>query len=93
MCLLFSTILCALHMIHSIITAFLIEPYNPSFGPQGDHPNSALTSPIRGIMTTYGYALPDPQTPERLSVCFSGRSSSAGSAGIPTKPRGAVSVR
>jgi len=55
---------------YHIVTAFLIEPYSPSFGPNS--PNSIVQSPIRGIMTVYGYALPDPNTPDRLSVWFSG---------------------
>lgn len=54
----------------SIVTAFTIEPYNPAFGPAS--PNAIVQQPIHGIMTTYGYALPDPCKPDRLSVWFSG---------------------
>ena len=56
----------------SIVTAFTIEPYSPSFGPTS--PNLIVKQPIRGIMTTYGYALPDPSHDDgdRLSVWFSG---------------------
>jgi len=59
---------------YHIVTAFTIEPYSPSFGDmeEKNHPNSILHSPIRGIMTTYGYALPDPEKVDRLSVWFSG---------------------
>ena len=56
---------------YHIVTAFTIEPYSPSFGDK-KHPNSIVHSPIRGIMTTYGYALPDPDRVDRLSVWFSG---------------------
>jgi len=59
---------------YHIVTAFTIEPYSPSFGDmeERNHPNSIVHSPIRGIMTTYGYALPDPEKVDRLSVWFSG---------------------
>ncbi|KAL7545742.1 hypothetical protein ACHAWF_009097 [Thalassiosira exigua] len=52
-------------MTYHIVTAFVIEPYSPSFGPSS--PNVVVREPIRGIMTTYGYALPDPDEPDRLS--------------------------
>lgn len=55
---------------YSIVVAFTIEPYSPSFG--ADSPNRIVTCPIRGIMTTYGYVLPDPTTQDRLTVWFSG---------------------
>jgi len=55
---------------YNIVTAFVIEPHSPSFGPSS--PNSIVRSPIRGIMTTYGYALSDPDNPDRLSVWFTG---------------------
>ena len=55
---------------YNIVTAFSIEPASPLFG---DHsPNATVTRPIRGIMTTYGYILPDPSTSNRLSVWFTG---------------------
>lgn len=54
----------------SIVTAFSIEPPSPLFGE--DSPNEVVPRPIRGIMTTYGYVLPDPATPNRLSVWFTG---------------------
>jgi len=57
---------------YHIVTAFVIEPYSPSFGPSSSSTNSIVRSPIRGIMTTYGYALPDPENPDRLSIWFSG---------------------
>lgn len=55
---------------HSIVVAFTVEPYSPSFG--ADSPNRMVSRPIKGIMTTYGYALPHPITPDRHSVWFSG---------------------
>lgn len=55
---------------YNIVTAFSIEPASPLFGENS--PNSTVTRPIRGIMTTYGYILPDPSTPNRLSVWFTG---------------------
>mmetsp|Transcript_21329 Transcript_21329/g.44825 ORF Transcript_21329/g.44825 Transcript_21329/m.44825 type:complete len:679 (-) Transcript_21329:159-2195(-) len=55
---------------YNIVTAFTIEPYSPQFGH--DSPNKLVMSPIRGILTTEGFALPDPNKPDRLSVWFSG---------------------
>jgi len=55
---------------YNIVTAFSIEPPSPLFGDNS--PNSVVVRPIRGIMTTYGYVLPDPGTPNRLSVWFTG---------------------
>lgn len=57
-------------MTYHIVTAFTIEPHSPSFGPSS--PNLLVQTPIRGIMTTQGYALSDPTNPDRLSVWFSG---------------------
>lgn len=37
-----------------------------------DAPNKHVRRPIKGIMTTYGYILPDPQIPNRLSIWFTG---------------------
>jgi hypothetical protein len=54
----------------SIITTFNIEPYSPLFG--SNSPNKAIHKPIRGSITTYGYVLPDPEVPNRLSIWFSG---------------------
>jgi len=61
---------------YHIVVAFTIEPHSPSFG--ADSPNRVVSFPIRGIMTTYGYVLPDPITPDRLSVWFSGGKISCG---------------
>ena len=52
----------------SIITAFTVESDGVGFGPYC--PNSKISKPIRGIMSTNGYVLPDPNTPNRLSVWF-----------------------
>lgn len=54
---------------HSIVTAFTIEPNLADFP---DSPNKNVRRPIKGIMTTHGYCLPDPATPNRLSIWFTG---------------------
>ena len=51
------------------MTAFTIEP------PSLDYPhapNKDVRHPIRGIMTTFGYTLPDPEAPNRHSVWITG---------------------
>mmetsp|Transcript_5559 Transcript_5559/g.13341 ORF Transcript_5559/g.13341 Transcript_5559/m.13341 type:complete len:344 (-) Transcript_5559:882-1913(-) len=61
----------ALLRTYNIVTAFSIEPdYDGMLGENS--PNATVSRPIRGIMTTYGYILPDPSTPNRLSVWFTG---------------------
>jgi hypothetical protein len=54
---------------YHIVTAFTIEP---SLAAYPDAPNRDVTRPIKGIMTTYGYSLPDPNTPNRHSIWFTG---------------------
>jgi hypothetical protein len=54
---------------YHIVTAFTIEPSLASFP---DAPNKDVSRPIKGIMTTYGYSLPDPTTPNRHSIWFTG---------------------
>ena len=54
---------------YNIITAFTIEPWLPEFGE--DSPNKEVHEPIKGIMTTYGFALSYP-TQDRFSVWFTG---------------------
>jgi hypothetical protein len=54
----------------SIITSFNLEPYSPLFG--SNSPNKTVHKPVRGSITTYGYVLPDPEVPNRLSIWFSG---------------------
>jgi hypothetical protein len=54
---------------YHIVTAFTIEPSMAAFP---DAPNKDVIHPIRGIITTYGYSLPDPETPNRHSVWFTG---------------------
>ena len=54
---------------HSVITAFTIEP---SLVAYPDAPNKDVRRPIRGIMTTYGYTLPDPEVPNRHSIWITG---------------------
>ena len=60
-----STVLRTYH----IVTAFTIEPSMAAFP---NAPNKDVIRPIRGIMTTYGYSLPDPDTPNRHSIWFTG---------------------
>ena len=54
---------------YHIVTAFTIEPSMASFP---NAPNKDVLRPIKGIMTTYGYSLPDPDTPNRHSIWFTG---------------------
>lgn len=54
---------------YDIVTAFTIEPHLAEWP---DAPNKDVRRPIRGIMTTKGYTLPDPDTPNRHSVWITG---------------------
>ncbi|KAL7576064.1 hypothetical protein ACA910_000848 [Epithemia clementina (nom. ined.)] len=54
---------------YNIVTALTIEPHLAAW-PQA--PNKDVRRPIRGIMTTTGYILPDPDTPNRNSVWITG---------------------
>ena len=54
---------------YHIVAAFTIEPASASFP---DAPNKDVHRPIRGIMTTYGYSLPDPKVENRHSIWFTG---------------------
>jgi hypothetical protein len=54
------------------VTAFSIEPRNAKFGAKS--PNNKVNRPIEGLMTTYGYVLPNPDIPNRMSVWFTGGS-------------------
>jgi len=45
---------------YSIVVAFTVQP------------NERVTKPLQGVMTNYGYVLPDPNTPNRLTVFFTG---------------------
>lgn len=54
---------------NSIVTAFTIEPHLADYP---NAPNKDVRRPIKGIMTTYGYVLPDPTVPNRLSIFFTG---------------------
>jgi len=53
----------------SVVAAFTIEP---SLADYPNAPNKDVCRPIRGIMTTYGYTLPDPDVPHRQSVWITG---------------------
>jgi hypothetical protein len=54
---------------YHIVTAFTIEPNMAEFP---NAPNKDVVRPIKGIMTTYGYSLPDPDTPNRHSIWITG---------------------
>ncbi len=54
---------------YHVVTAFTIEP-NLAAYPTA--PNKDVSRPIKGIMTTFGYSLPDPNTPNRHSIWFTG---------------------
>jgi hypothetical protein len=54
---------------YHVVSAFTIEPSSASFP---DAPNKDVHRPIRGIMTTYGYSLPDPKNENRHSIWFTG---------------------
>jgi hypothetical protein len=62
---------------HSIVVGFTIEAGQTRRGvrkeaaPEGEY---VIPRPIRGILTNQGYAVPDPDTPNRLSIWFSGGS-------------------
>ena len=51
------------------MSAFTIEAATPAYH---DAPNKDVRRPIRGVMTTYGYTLPDPEVPNRHSVWITG---------------------
>jgi hypothetical protein len=51
------------------MTAFTIEPCSPAYPTA---PNAQVHRPIRGIITTLGYMLPDPVTPNRYSIWITG---------------------
>jgi hypothetical protein len=58
---------------YNIVTALTIEPGSQGqFGPNS--PNHMVTHRLEGLMTTYGYALPNPDHPNRLSIWFTGGS-------------------
>lgn len=63
---------------YDIVTAFTIEPENPASEEDSHgsmtHSNKGITRPIKGIMTTHGYVLPDPVIKNRLSIWFTGGS-------------------
>jgi hypothetical protein len=54
---------------YHVVAAFTIESNLASFP---DAPNKDVHRPIKGIMTTYGYSLPDPNVPNRHSIWFTG---------------------
>ena len=54
---------------YHIITAFTIEAASAAFP---NSPNKDVRRPIKGIMTTYGYSLPDPDVVNRHSIWITG---------------------
>ena len=54
---------------YHVVTAFTIESPMAAFP---NAPNKDVIRPIKGIMTTYGYSLPDPDVPNRHSIWFTG---------------------
>jgi hypothetical protein len=61
---------------YDIETHFTIEPrsFYEEEASQADNPSTvrAPSKPMKGLMTTYGYLLPDPQNPVRYTVWFTG---------------------
>lgn len=55
---------------NSVVTAFTIEPRSTTVG-NASH-NQAIDRPIEALMTTYGYVLPNPDKPNRLSIWWTG---------------------
>ncbi len=53
----------------SIVSAITVEPHLAAFP---NAPNKDVRRPIKGIMTTFGYTLPDPEVPNRHSIWFTG---------------------
>jgi hypothetical protein len=53
----------------SCVTALTIEPDMAAYP---NAPNKDVRRPIRGILTTFGYTIPDPTVPNRHSVWFTG---------------------
>jgi hypothetical protein len=66
----------SLSLLSSIVVAITIEPGQDRKGVQKDPADGEYVVPrrIRGILTTHGYAVPDPNVPNRLSIWFSGGS-------------------
>jgi hypothetical protein len=65
--------------LRSIVVAFTIEPNQTRTGRQvppeqydTQEDDFLIRRPIRGIMTNYGYILPDPQVRNRSSIWFTG---------------------
>ena len=56
---------------NSIIVLFTIEQANTS-SKDGSTSEDQPKEPLRGILTNYGYALPDPVHPNRKSIWFTG---------------------
>lgn len=54
---------------YHVVTAFTVEPCLAAYP---NAPNKNVSRPIKGIMTTFGYSLPDPNTSNRHSIWFTG---------------------
>jgi hypothetical protein len=57
---------------NSIIVLFTIEQSTSSSSKDGSTSDDLAKEPLRGILTNYGYALPDPTHPNRKSIWFTG---------------------
>ena len=55
---------------YDIVTPFTIESNTSGM----DCPNNIVEAPIQGLMTTYGYAISNPDEPNRVAVWFTGGS-------------------
>ena len=54
---------------YDVVTAFTIEPRNSlKYGPIDS--NQEVDRPVEGLLTTKGFALPDPDIPNRLIIWF-----------------------
>lgn len=58
---------------YHIVTAFTIE-HGHELASYPNAPNKDVVRSIKGIMTTYGYSLPDPKIANRHSIWFTGGS-------------------
>mmetsp|Transcript_22002 Transcript_22002/g.47831 ORF Transcript_22002/g.47831 Transcript_22002/m.47831 type:complete len:606 (+) Transcript_22002:143-1960(+) len=55
---------------YNIIASFTIE--QPDGSPSNEDAPPDKSKKLRGILTSYGYALPDPTNPDRKSIWFTG---------------------
>jgi hypothetical protein len=58
--------------IKSIVASFTVEHTNGTINDENATSQDLSREPLRGILTNYGYALPDPADPNRVSIWFTG---------------------